>query len=137
MIKRLRPGPSLRHEINVTPFVDVMLVLLVIFMVAAPMMSTGVSVDLPRGKSAPALPDVHPVTIVLNKKGHLFLQDKQLSYEQLVISLKKLPESATERLYLRADRDLPYEKVIDLMTHLARAGFTRIALVTDSTGHGK
>ncbi len=132
-----RSTASIRHEINVTPFVDVMLVLLVVFMVAAPMMSTGVSVDLPEGKNAPSMPESQPITITLDKKARLFLRDKELSLEQLVSSLKKLPHVDSERIYLRADKTLPYSKVVELMTLLIASGYSKIALITDNNGNKK
>ena len=134
---RKRPPASLRHEINVTPFVDVMLVLLVIFMVAAPMMSTGVCVDLPQGNSAPSLPESQPLTISLDKQGRLFLRDKEVSVEQLMESLKNIANATNERLYLRADKELSYAKVVEIMTVLIGAGYSKIALVTDSNNATK
>ena len=126
-----RSGFALRHEINVTPFVDVMLVLLIIFMVAAPMMNTGVSIDLPEGKSAPELSDTQPLTVTLDKKGQIYLGDRLLSPEQLVTSLKRLPQSTEKQLYLRADRDLPYARVVEIMVLLISGGHNKIALITE------
>jgi len=124
---------GLRHEINVTPFVDVMLVLLIIFMVSAPLMTVGVSVDLPKGK-AQAMPDTQPITLTLDGQGRLFLRDTEIANETLLSALEAIPEAKTDRIYLRADRSLSYSQVVSLMSAMANAGYTKIALVMEEVG---
>lgn len=121
---------GLRYDINVTPFVDVMLVLLVIFMVAAPMMNVGVHVDLPSGQ-APALPQAQPITISVDSSGKIFLKDKEVSLDSLLSELELLPDAKNERIYLRADRMLAYAQVADLISTLSSAGYAKVALVMD------
>ena len=121
---------TLKSDINVTPFVDVMLVLLIIFMVSAPLLTTGVSVDLPQGKSS-ALPESEPLTISVDAGGKIFLRDKEIMREELFNMLKDLADLKDERIYLRADKSLSYSQVVEIMSTLTNAGFTKIALVMD------
>ena len=129
-IGRFRKETQLRHEINVTPFVDVMLVLLVIFMVSAPLMTSGISVDLPEGK-APVLSNSHPLTLTLDQNGKLFLKEKTITKEELLTLLASIPEAREERIFLRAHRSLPYEEVMAIMSIMANAGYTKVALVME------
>lgn len=126
------PGSDLNSEINVTPMVDVMLVLLIIFMVAAPMMTVGVPVDLPRA-SLSALPqDEKPIDIYLTGDGGLYLGDRKLEGEMFVAALSGLPaDSRQSRVRLRADRSVAYERVIATMEALSAQGFTQIGLVAE------
>lgn len=132
MKSRNRKTIALRHEINVTPFVDVMLVLLVIFMVATPMMQSGVSVDLPHGQSSSQEGEqIPPLNISLDKTGQIFLREKKVNEEELIQTLQSLPPATTERIYIRGDRTLPYERIIQLMSLLAAKGFPKLNLVTE------
>ena len=132
MKSRHRKTIALRHEINVTPFVDVMLVLLVIFMVATPMMQSGVSVDLPRGHSSSQEGEqTQPLQLSLDKEGRLFLREKQVTEEELIQALQSLPPATTERIYIRGDRSLPYDRIMHLMALLAEKGFSKLTLVTE------
>jgi biopolymer transport protein TolR len=132
MKSRYRKTVALRHEINVTPFVDVMLVLLVIFMVATPMMQSGVSVDLPRGQNSSQEGEQSPpLNVSLDKTGQLFLREKKVTQEELIQTLQSLPPETTERIYIRGDRSLPYERIMQLMSVLAEKGFSKLNLVTE------
>ena len=123
-------------EINVTPFVDVMLVLLIIFMVAAPMLTVGVDVELPKS-AANALESENeePLTISITKDGEIVLQTSTVPREELVTRLKGVvAERSSNRIFLRADGAIPYETVMQIMGALNAGGFQDIGLVTDIGG---
>lgn len=123
-------------EINVTPFVDVMLCLLIIFMVAAPLMTVGVPVDLP-DTSAESLPseEEEPLTVTLTPEGTLVLQTTEISREELIPRLQAIAaERDSPRIFLRADGAIPYEQVMEVMGALNAGGFRQIGLVTDAGG---
>ena len=123
-------------EINVTPFVDVMLVLLIVFMVAAPMLTVGVPVQLPK-TAANALPTEkeEPLTITITAEGAIFIQKTETSANQLVNKLQAIAqERDSDRIFLRADGAIPYEYVVQVMGALNKGGFSNIALVTDVGG---
>jgi biopolymer transport protein TolR len=119
-------------EINVTPFVDVMLVLLIVFMVTAPLLTVGVPVDLPKTK-APALgQDREPLSITVRKDGVIFLQKEQVPEAALVDRLTAIASNGyNQRIFVRGDTQVNYGKVMEVMGVLAAAGFTHIGLVTD------
>ncbi len=121
-------------EINVTPFVDVMLVLLIVFMVAAPLLQVGVPVDLPDAQ-APALPeDTTPLTVTIDQNGAIFIEETAVSLEELVPRLTAIAESrnrAETRVYVRGDRRLAYGRVMRVMAAVHAAGFSKVALVAD------
>lgn len=128
-------GRLRRHamaEINVTPFVDVMLVLLIVFMVTAPLLTVGVPVDLPKTR-APALgQDREPLSITVRKDGVVFLQKEQVPVAALVDKLKAIAANGyDQRIFVRGDTQVNYGKVMEVMGLLAAAGFTHIGLVTD------
>ena len=119
-------------DINMTPFIDVMLVLLIIFMVAAPLLATGVAVDLPQTKAAPLNIDQKPVSIAIDDKGQLFLMDEPVSADQLVEKLKAVAKAGTdERVYVRGAKSVNYGRVAEVMSLVTGAGFKRVALVTE------
>ena len=123
-------------EINVTPFVDVMLVLLIIFMVAAPMLTVGVPVKLPK-TVARALPTEkqEPLTVTITAEGEVMIQKTQTPADQLVKKLKAISqERDSDRIFLRADGSIPYEFVVQVMGALNKGGFSNISLVTDVGG---
>ena len=123
-------------EINVTPFVDVTLVLLIIFMVAAPLLTVGVSIELPKTAATP-LPNEQeePLTITLTETGNLWLQKTEIEFADLDNKLKSiLAERANDKIFLRADGTNSYETVMKLMGALNGAGFNNIGLVTDTGG---
>ena len=117
-------------EINVTPMVDVMLVLLVIFMVTAPMLTVGVPVDLPR-TNAPVVPDQQtPVEITVQKDGAIFVQEQPVAVDNLVPLLMAVTESNPEtRIYVRGDSSLSYGQMMQVMGNITSAGFKKVALV--------
>ncbi len=138
--KRRRRGGRGRSrpmaEINVTPFVDVMLVLLIIFMVAAPLLTVGVPVDLPR-TAANALPaeSEEPLTVTITASGEVQIQTTPTERNQLIGKLRAIAaERESDRVYLRADGSIPYEAVMQVMGALNAGGFSNVGLVTDVGG---
>jgi biopolymer transport protein TolR len=119
-------------EINVTPFVDVMLVLLIVFMVTAPLLTVGVPVDLPKTK-APALgQDKEPLSITVAKDGKIYLQKEVVTADALVPKLQAISQNGyDQRIFVRGDKTVAYDRVMVVMGLLASAGFTHIGLVTD------
>jgi len=128
---RRRPVMS---EINVTPMVDVMLVLLIIFMVSAPLLTVGVPIDLPQTQAKSLGQDKEPLTVSVNTEGKVFLQNAEIPIEELVPKLKAITEArggTEERVYVRGDRKVDYGTVMKVMGRLSAAGFHRVALVTE------
>ena len=119
-------------EINVTPFVDVMLVLLIIFMVTAPLLTVGVQVDLPES-AADSLPDdQEPLTISINAKGEIFIQENQVSAQKLIPKLLAIAKNRTDtRIYVRGDKNINYGRVLEIMGTLSGAGFSKVALISE------
>ena len=125
---------SVMSEINVTPFVDVMLVLLIIFMVSAPLLTVGVPIDLPQTKAKALDQDREPLTVSVNGKGQVFLQNSEIKVEDLVAKLEAITQArggTDERIYVRGDRKVDYGTVMRVMGRLSAAGFHRVALVTE------
>jgi biopolymer transport protein TolR len=121
-------------EINVTPMVDVMLVLLIIFMVSAPLLTVGVPLDLPQTQAKSLDQDKNPLTLSVNLKGQVFLNDSEIGIEELVPKLKAITEARgglDERIFVRGDRKVDYGTVMKVMGRLSQAGFRRVALVTE------
>ena len=126
----------LMSEINVTPFVDVMLVLLIIFMVAAPLLTVGVEIELPK-TTAKALPSEkeQPLTLSITKEKELFLQDTRVIFSDLIPKLKKIAEQRNDkRIFIRADGENTYSTIMEIMGALNNANFNNISLVTESGG---
>ena len=120
------------NEINMTPFIDVMLVLLIIFMVAAPMMTVGVPLDLPQTKAAPLNSDAKPVTLSIRSNGKVFLGDGELSDADIVSRLTATAKGGLdERVFVRGDKRVDYGRVAQVMSIVTSAGFKRVALVTE------
>ena len=119
-------------EINVTPFVDVMLVLLIIFMVTAPLLTVGVQVDLPES-AADSLPDdQEPLTITINSKGEIFIQEHQVTFKKVVPKLLAISKNRTDtRIYVRGDKTINYGRVLEVMGRLSGAGFSKVALISE------
>jgi len=119
-------------DINVTPFVDVMLVLLVVFMVTAPMMTVAVPVDLPKTQAQTVNQDKEPLVISIDSDGHVYLQDKPLRLSELVPKLKAVTgANPNARIFVRGDKQLPYGKVMEIMGSISSAGFKKVALVAE------
>jgi biopolymer transport protein TolR len=120
-------------EINVTPMVDVMLVLLIIFMVSAPLLTAGVPVELPKTKAKALNVDKEPLTVSVNGNGQVYLQNSEIAMDELVPKLKAVTEArggAEERIFVRGDRQVDYGSVMKVMGRISEAGL-RVALVTD------
>jgi biopolymer transport protein TolR len=134
--RRRRGGARPMSEINITPFVDVMLVLLIIFMVAAPMLTVGVPVELPRtaAQSLPAEQE-EPLTVTITGTGEVAIQTTVVPEAELIPRLQGIAaERTTNRIFLRADGSVPYERVMQVMGALNAGGFPNIGLVTDAGG---
>ena len=134
---RRRRGRGRKHapmnEINMTPFIDVMLVLLIIFMVAAPLLAVGVPIDLPQTQAKPINIDQKPLTIAIDDKGRIYLQDQDVPESELVARLMAAAKGGfDERIYVRGHRQVDYGRVAQIMGAITAAGFKKIALVTDT-----
>lgn len=120
-------------EINVTPLVDVMLVLLIVFMVAAPLMTVGVPVDLPETRAKPLQGDNEPINVSIDKDHKIFLQESEIDPETLIAKLQAIAKNGyEERIFVRADTNVDYGSVMKIMGSLNQAGFKKIGLVTGS-----
>ena len=118
-------------EINVTPLVDVMLVLLIIFMVAAPMMTVGVPIDLPETQAKAMNSDTQPITVSVNPQGQIYLQETAIALEEVVPKLEAIATTGyNERIYVRGDTAAAYGVVMKVMARISAAGFKNIGLVT-------
>lgn len=125
-----RGGPI--NEINMTPFIDVVLVLLIIFMVAAPMMTVGVPLDLPQSKASPLNSDVKPITLSIRQTGQVFLGEDELTDDTIVPKLIETAKTGTEeRVFVRGDKRVDYGRVAQVMAIVTGGGFKKVALVTE------
>ena len=132
--KRRHRRKPVMAEINVTPMVDVMLVLLIIFMVAAPLLTVGVPLDLPQTQAKSLDQDKEPLTVSVNTKGEVFLQNSEIKIDELVPKLQAVTQARggnDERIYVRGDKKVDYGTVMRVMGRLSAAGFRRVALVTE------
>ena len=125
-------------EINVTPLVDVMLVLLIIFMVAAPLMTVGVPVDLPKTQASALNQDNEPITITVNPEGKIFLQETEVPLENLVAQLQAIagensqgPNAQERRIFVRGDKAISYGRVMEVMGVISAGGFSKVALLAE------
>ena len=120
-------------EINVTPFVDIMLVLLIIFMVAAPLLSVGVEVDLPNTQAKPlAIEKEKPLTLTMDKESNIFINEVQIKKEDIrtkLLAIRK--ERKSDEIYLRASKNIEYQKVASILALISNIGYSQISLVTD------
>jgi biopolymer transport protein TolR len=129
--RRRRQNRAVMNEINMTPFIDVMLVLLIIFMVAAPLMTVGVPIDLPESRAKAMEGQTKPITISVDAGGKVFVQDTEVTVEQVVEKVTSLSKAgADERIFIRGDRTANYGTVMRVMGRLNQAGFKKIGLVT-------
>jgi biopolymer transport protein TolR len=125
-------------EINVTPLVDVMLVLLIIFMVAAPLMTVGVPVDLPKTQASALNQDNEPITITVNPEGKIFLQETEVPLDTLVARLQAIagessqgPNAQERRIFVRGDKAISYGRVMEVMGVISAGGFSKVALLAE------
>jgi biopolymer transport protein TolR len=121
-------------EINVTPMVDVMLVLLIIFMVSAPLLTVGVPIDLPQTQAKSLEQDKEPLTLSVNEKGQIFLQNAEIDVDDLIPKLQAVAQArggTDARIYVRGDKKVDYGTMMRVMGRLSEAGFHRVALVTE------
>ena len=130
--KRGVPRYGAMAEINMTPFIDVMLVLLIIFMVAAPLLATGVPIDLPETKAAALNIDQKPLSVAVDEKGGVFVMDQPVAVEELAERIRSLSKSGfDERIYVRGSKAVSYGRVAEVMSIITSAGFKKVALVTE------
>lgn len=136
--RRPRRRRGVMSEINVTPMVDVMLVLLIIFMVSAPLLTVGVPIDLPQSQAKSLDQDKEPLTISVDGEGKIFLQNTEIGVDDLVAKLKAISDAQggtgggfDQRIYVRGDRKVDYGTVMKVMGRVSGAGYHRVALVTD------
>ncbi|MFN4008853.1 protein TolR [Pannonibacter carbonis] len=122
-------------EINITPFVDVMLVLLIIFMVAAPLLTVGVPIDLPETAAKPLQGDKEPITISVNSSGQIYIQNTEIPLDEVVPKLTAIAANGyEERIYVRGDQNADYGTMMKIMARINAAGFKRLGLVTIEEG---
>lgn len=125
-------------EINVTPMVDVMLVLLVIFMVAAPLMTVGVEVDLPETSAAPMTGQDEPLVVSVTADGTLYIMDTEVAQDTLAEKLSAITENKRDtRIFVRGDREIDYGRVMEVMGLISEAGFSKVALIAELPEKGK
>ncbi len=132
---------SVMSDINVTPFVDVMLVLLIVFMVSAPLLTVGVPLDLPQSQAKSLDQDREPLTISVNVQGQVYLQNSEVKLDDLVAKLKAITDARggglDERVYVRGDKKVDYGTMMRVMGRLSAAGYHRVAMVTEIEQGGR
>jgi biopolymer transport protein TolR len=132
--KRKHHHRRVMSEINVTPMVDVMLVLLIIFMVSAPLLTVGVPIDLPQSQAKTLDQDKEPLTVSVNDKGQIFLQNSEIAVDDLIPKMQAVAQArggVEARVYVRGDKKVDYGTMMQVMGRLSSAGFHRVALVTE------
>jgi biopolymer transport protein TolR len=128
---RRRGSRAMISEINVTPFVDVMLVLLIIFMVAAPLLTVGVPVDLPETRASEMNAQTQPITVSINNQGQVFIQETEVAMDDIVPRLEAIAKTGyEERIFVRGDQSADYGTILRVMGRLNSAGFKNIGLVS-------
>jgi biopolymer transport protein TolR len=132
--RRSRRRSAVMSDINVTPFVDVMLVLLIVFMVSAPLLTVGVPIDLPQSQAKALSQDNEPLTVSVDVAGKVFLQDKEIQLDDLVPKLKAIVDARNgtlnDQIYVRGDKKVDYGTMMRVMGRLSAAGYHKVALVT-------
>jgi biopolymer transport protein TolR len=122
-------------EINVTPLVDVMLVLLIVFMVTAPLMSTAVNVDLPKVSASPVNQDSEPLNVSVTAEGKVFLQDGEVELPDLITKLQAIAQDQKDRrIFVRGDKANSFGRMLEVMSTIIQGGFTKVSLLTDPSG---
>ena len=132
--KRKHHRQRVMSEINVTPMVDVMLVLLIIFMFSAPLLTVGVPIDLPQSQAKSLEQDKEPLTVSVNEKGQIFLQNSEIAADDLIAKMEAVAQARggkDARVYVRGDKRVDYGTMMKVMGRLSSAGFNRVALVTE------
>ena len=128
--RRSRKAPM--SEINVTPLVDVMLVLLIVFMVAAPLLTVGVPIDLPETRANQLNSETEPLTVSIDPEGRIFLQESEIAIDDVVPRLEAIAANGyEERIFVRGDRNADYGTILQVMGQISSAGFTRLALISN------
>jgi len=121
------------HEINVTPFVDVMLVLLIVFMVTAPLLTVGVPIELPESRGQQLQTNKEPLTISVQKDGKVYIQETEVQLSDLATRLRAIAKSGYEEtIFVRGDKGIDYGTVMKVMSRIKAGGFTKVSLVTES-----
>ncbi|HXW48124.1 MAG TPA: protein TolR [Xanthobacteraceae bacterium] len=132
---RRRRRRAVMSEINVTPFVDVMLVLLIVFMISAPLLTVGVPIDLPQSQAKALEQNNEPLTISINEQGQIFLQNDEIKLDDLLPKLKAIVDarhgSTNDLIYIRGDKTVAYGTMMRVMGRISGAGYHRVALVTE------
>jgi len=121
-------------DMNVTPLVDVMLVLLIVFMVAAPLMAAGVPVDLPKAQAKPLIDQKQPIAVSITGDGKYFVDQREVAADELILVLGENADSKDRRIHVRGDKTVAYGKVVEAMGLINSAGYTKVALVSESLG---
>lgn len=130
--RKRRGGQRPMSEINVTPFVDVMLVLLIVFMVTAPLLTVGVPVDLPKAEAGNLNGDDEPLVVSINGNGEIFVQDTKVEMDRMIPLLMAVTDNNPDlRIFVRGDQDLAYGQIMAVMGKMNKAGFRRVALVAE------
>jgi biopolymer transport protein TolR len=132
--RRRRRSTGVMSEINVTPFVDVILVLLIIFMVSAPLLTAGVPLDLPQSQAKALTADKDPISVSINAEGKIFLQETEIPLDEIVPKLKAIAAAGyEERIFVRGDKTSNYGAIMRVMGAISSAGYRNIGLVTEAT----
>jgi TolR protein len=121
-------------DMNVTPLVDVMLVLLIVFMVAAPLMAAGVPVDLPKTQAKPLVDQKQPIAVSITSEGKYFVDQREVALDEIVMVLSENTDSKDRRIHVRGDKTITYGKVIEVMGLINSAGYAKVALVSEAPG---
>ena len=127
-----KPSNEVMGNINVTPFIDVMLVLLVVFMISAPLLVNGVNINLPQNSAAPAIDSQTPFTLTVTKEGKIFYDKEQIALSRLKSFVRKNILSQNTRIYIRGDKNISYGRVMKIIAEINSAGYKKVSLVTES-----
>lgn len=119
-------------DMNVTPLVDVMLVLLIVFMVAAPLMATGVPINLPKVQTKPLVDQKQPIAVTIDADGKIFVDQREVAQDELIAVLGENAESKERRIHVRGDQKVAYGKVVEVMGSINSAGYNKVALVSEA-----